>query len=199
MKSIKKFNFIILAVSLVLASCQTKTLAPKVKENEPEVAKVEEVTPKLTEVNADFKSQITDVYKAYNELKDALVASDSALAITASSVVLSNLNKVDMSLLKQPEAHKVLMTQKPMLILQLDKVVHAKTLAEQRTAFLQISNGVINLIENFGTSQKVMVQFCPMADDFKGGYWLSTDAAIKNPYFGSKMLTCGSTKTIINP
>ncbi len=198
MKSIKKFNFIILAVSLVLASCQTKTTAPKVKEAAPEVVKVEEVTPKFTEINAEFKSQITDVYQAYNQLKDALVASDSALAITATSSVLSYLKKVDMALLKQAEAHQVLMTQKPLLIIQLNKVVYAKTLAEQRAAFLKISDGVINLIENFGISQKVMVQFCPMADDFKGGYWLSTDAAIKNPYFGSKMLTCGSTKKIIN-
>jgi len=55
------------------------------------------------------------------------------------------------------------------------------------------------LIENFGTSEKVMVQFCPMADDFKGGFWLSKDSAIKNPYFGSRMMTCGSTKKIVNP
>jgi len=30
-------------------------------------------------------------------------------------------------------------------------------------------------------------QYCPM----KKSYWLSKDAAIKNPYYGKQMLTCG--------
>jgi Cu(I)/Ag(I) efflux system membrane fusion protein len=33
--------------------------------------------------------------------------------------------------------------------------------------------------------------FCPMAFGGKGGYWLQDSEAIKNPYFGSKMLKCG--------
>jgi hypothetical protein len=33
----------------------------------------------------------------------------------------------------------------------------------------------------------------------KKAYWLSGDAAIKNPYFGSSMLTCGKVSTTINP
>jgi len=36
-----------------------------------------------------------------------------------------------------------------------------------------------------------------MADDNKGGYWLSTEKKIKNPYFGSKMIKCGKVKEII--
>jgi Cu(I)/Ag(I) efflux system membrane fusion protein len=31
-----------------------------------------------------------------------------------------------------------------------------------------------------------------MAFDNKGAYWLSNVSEIKNPYFGEKMLTCGS-------
>jgi len=32
--------------------------------------------------------------------------------------------------------------------------------------------------------------YCPM----KKSYWLSEAAAIKNPYYGSEMLTCGEVK-----
>ena len=32
-----------------------------------------------------------------------------------------------------------------------------------------------------------------MAFDNKGAYWLSEEKEIRNPYFGSKMLTCGET------
>jgi Cu(I)/Ag(I) efflux system membrane fusion protein len=31
-----------------------------------------------------------------------------------------------------------------------------------------------------------------MAFNDKGAYWLSDKEAIRNPYFGDKMLTCGS-------
>jgi len=199
MKTIKIYVPLSFILGLIFTSCQTKTQAPKVKEAEPEVAIIEEISPKLTDVNAVFKSQITEVYQAYNQLKDALVASDSALAVIGANAVLTNLNKVDMGLLTQPEAHQVWMTEKPLLTKTLNELIKSTTLESQRALFLQISNNMINLIENFGTSEKVMVQFCPMADDFKGGFWLSKDSAIKNPYFGSKMMTCGSTKKIVNP
>jgi Cu(I)/Ag(I) efflux system membrane fusion protein len=37
-------------------------------------------------------------------------------------------------------------------------------------------------------------QYCPMAFNDKGAYWLSNEAEIKNPYFGKKMLECGEVK-----
>jgi Cu(I)/Ag(I) efflux system membrane fusion protein len=37
----------------------------------------------------------------------------------------------------------------------------------------------------------IYVQHCPMADNNKGADWLSTEKEIRNPYFGSSMLTCG--------
>jgi Cu(I)/Ag(I) efflux system membrane fusion protein len=36
-----------------------------------------------------------------------------------------------------------------------------------------------------------------MANDNKGADWLSFDKAIKNPYFGDKMLQCGSVEQTI--
>jgi hypothetical protein len=37
----------------------------------------------------------------------------------------------------------------------------------------------------------VYYQFCPMAKGGKGANWLSKESAIKNPYYGAQMLTCG--------
>ena len=39
----------------------------------------------------------------------------------------------------------------------------------------------------------VYYQHCPMYNNGKGANWLSKESAIKNPYYGSQMLTCGST------
>ena len=40
-------------------------------------------------------------------------------------------------------------------------------------------------------------QYCPMANNDKGAYWLSSKKDILNPYFGDAMLTCGETKETI--
>jgi len=193
----KSALFSVLFLMLVFVSCQNKQKAPKVKEAKPIVAKIVAVEPLIKELDSVFKIQITAIYTAYNDLKDALVASDSVASAKAAKVVLTALNKGDMSLLKRPAAHNIWMTDKSLLKKQLNKLVKSETLRQQRQVFLDVSKNMIHLVEGFGVNEKVMVQFCPMANDFKGGYWLSLDPKIKNPYFGSKMLTCGSTKRII--
>jgi hypothetical protein len=49
-----------------------------------------------------------------------------------------------------------------------------------------------------GTDRTLYQQYCPMYNKNKGGYWLSDSQEIKNPLFGSKMLTCGSVKETIS-
>lgn len=182
---------------VVFTGCQNKQKASKIKEAKPAVVKIVEVEPLVKELDPVFKTQITAIYTAYNILKDALVASDSIASANAAKAVLTALNKGDMSLLKKAASHSIWMTDKPLLKKQLNKLVKSETLAQQRQVFLDVSKSMIHLVEGFGVNQKVMIQFCPMANDFKGGYWLSTDIKIKNPYYGRKMLTCGSTKRII--
>jgi len=36
-----------------------------------------------------------------------------------------------------------------------------------------------------------------MALNDKGGYWLSNEKAIKNPYYGESMMACGEIKETI--
>ena len=44
----------------------------------------------------------------------------------------------------------------------------------------------------------VYYQFCPMAINNKGAYWLSELKSIRNPYFGEQMMNCGETKETLN-
>ena len=48
-----------------------------------------------------------------------------------------------------------------------------------------------NLVEANIATGKLYYQYCPMAFNNKGAYWLSNEEAIRNPYFGDKMLKCG--------
>lgn len=59
----------------------------------------------------------------------------------------------------------------------------------KRTAFKQLSATAIPFFRRHaGGSRKVAEAYCPMAD----GAWLQTATTISNPYYGDKMLTCGS-------
>jgi hypothetical protein len=73
------------------------------------------------------------------------------------------------------------------------KILSVKTIEEQREFFSPLSDALIALIKSNGVSNgEFYVAHCPMASNNKGANWISPSKTIKNPYFGDKMLTCGS-------
>jgi len=65
----------------------------------------------------------------------------------------------------------------------------------QRKAFSTLSENLYKSIKAFGLAgTEAFYDFCPMAFNNEGAYWLSDKAAIRNPYFGEAMLTCGTVK-----
>ena len=59
------------------------------------------------------------------------------------------------------------------------------------------SANLVMALKPFGFKQKVYVDFCQMANNNVGAYWLSVKKEILNPYFGNDMLTCGEISQII--
>ena len=67
-----------------------------------------------------------------------------------------------------------------------------KELEDIRKDFIAVSDKMIFIAQNFDASENPMyIQHCPMANTSKGADWLSLNKLIKNPYFGSSMLSCG--------
>lgn len=160
--------------------------------------KADEIKMNIDRVSVDskFQKQLKEVFDQYIVLKDALIKEDAKTATVASSMMLKKVTLIDMKLLKG-EAHTTWM--------QLSKELKKHTIAfnltteikKQRNHFKPLSSSLIMIIEKFGINQKVYSQFCPMADNNTGGYWLSLEDKVVNPYFGNAMLTCGEvTKTI---
>jgi membrane fusion protein, copper/silver efflux system len=54
-----------------------------------------------------------------------------------------------------------------------------------------ISDQLVNAVKSFGIEEVVYHQYCPMAFDDEGGYWLSSEEQIQNPYLPETMLMCG--------
>ncbi len=70
-----------------------------------------------------------------------------------------------------------------------------KEIKKQRDFFVTLTAETEKLISNASiTSGEVYKQFCPMAFDGEGGYWLSNSKEVRNPYYGNSMLKCGSVK-----
>ena len=68
----------------------------------------------------------------------------------------------------------------------------------QRKSFSTLSDNLYKSIKAFGIGKDAYYEFCPMAFNNEGGYWLSDQDQIRNPYFGKAMLTCGEVKEKLN-
>lgn len=158
-----------------------------------------EVMVDKSKVSAKFKQQLGNVVSQYLSLKDELVNDNSDIQSNVKSLQQS-LKKVDMSLVME-DAHNVWMEALKSMNKELKLLSKAVNIDEQRTIFLTISKSLADATQKLGVkmkdSQPLYLEFCPMANDDKGGYWLSIEKEIKNPYFGSKMLKCGEVKGTI--
>ncbi len=138
------------------------------------------IAASLTQSFAVDKPLHTDLLTHYYAIKDALIASKADLAASHAAAFVKTAATLDAK--KLPDANRAL------LLKDASALASAKDLKKQRQLFSGFS-------ENMAAYAKVTKlghgdiynAYCPMA---KAG-WLSKEAAIKNPYYGSAMLTCG--------
>ena len=149
------------------------------------------------EVSEKFQQQLNSVYNEYINLKDALVKEDSKSTSTSASTLLNNLTKVDMKLLSDNKAHNHWMSLEKEIKSSATSISETSDIKAQRGHFKHLSSHLINAVQLFGVNEKVYLEFCPMADNNKGAFWLSKEEKVINPYFGDAMLTCGEVKQII--
>ena len=149
------------------------------------------------EVSEKFQQQLNSVYNEYINLKDALVKEDSKSTSTSASTLLNNLTKVNMKLLSDNKAHNHWMSLEKEIKSSATSISETSDIKVQRDHFKHLSSHLINAVQLFGVNEKVYLEFCPMADNNKGAFWLSKEEKVINPYFGDAMLTCGEVKQII--
>ena len=149
-----------------------------------------------SKIDSKFKKQLATVVDTYIKLKDALADDDTATAQIEAVKVKESLEKVDMLLL-MGDAHNEWMKALKPTKKQVDIIINSREIGTQRAAFLILSKDLSDAVKTFGIDtggKPVYLEFCPMADDNNGGFWLSYDKKIKNPFFGKEMSTCGEVK-----
>lgn len=143
-----------------------------------------------------FKLQLGEAVAAYLPIKDKLASDDKDLKKEILQFKKS-LKAVDMNLVME-DAHNTWMKELKSMNKDLNLLDGVISIDEQRSIFQRISNSLMNAVSTLGVKPQnkspIYLQFCPMVNDNAGGYWFSKDEEIRNPYFGAKMLKCGSTK-----
>lgn len=144
------------------------------------------------EVSAVFSQEITAVVDAYFQVKNSLVKDQIPTAAT--QLLAQALAKVSSAAETGKDKAKWEKI-KSELSQATAKIKGAKDIGAARTQFSNLSASIIQLAETYPLSQQVVYKdYCPMAFDNKGGYWLSETEDIRNPYFGASMLSCGEVK-----
>lgn len=148
-------------------------------------------------VSSEFQDQLKAVFEGYINLKDALVNDDPKKAKETATDIATSLGKIDMKLLTDNNAHNHWMKLEKEIKSSANAIASESEIPAQRTEFKHLSSHLTSAVELFGINEKVYRQFCPMVDNDKGGFWLSKEEQILNPYFGDEMLTCGEVKQVI--
>jgi hypothetical protein len=137
---------------------------------------------------------IDEVVANYLKLKNALVKDNTKEAANAGDAIVVALGKIDMKKMSE-EQMKGYMDVADDAKENAEHIgANAGKLDHQREHFALLSKDIDDLIKTFGSSQKLYQDFCPMYDENKGAIWISEIKEIENPYFGSKMISCGSVK-----
>lgn len=143
-------------------------------------------------VSKPAREAVQQLFALYFPLKDALVNGKLAEAQKQAAGLKKAFDNTSMSLFSGP-AHEHWMAHSGPASEVLNKLAAAKNLEGAREAFKPFSTHMVALAKAFGPFEKaIYVQHCPMADNNAGADWLSLDEQIRNPYFGDKMLKCGS-------
>lgn len=177
-----KLTFLVL-IALAICSCKQNVEA-EVKTAPSQKKEIAKISKDLNEtketVAITFKTETaTQVHQAYLELKGALVNTDAKEAATAASDFIQMLSTLEKSAV-------VIRLSK-----DLEVIAASQEAGVQRATFEEISKKVETyLVEEIATGTLIK-QYCPMAFDGKGAYWLSDSKEVRNPYFGNVMLTCG--------
>jgi hypothetical protein len=133
-------------------------------------------------------NQLEAVYTNYFLLKDALVKTDAGTAAAKATEMLVALEAVQMDKLPM-DVHMVWMKVMKSLIADTKEIASNADVKKQRTFFKTVSTNMYDLMKVSKSETPTYYQYCPMVK----ANWLSKEAAVKNPYYGASMLTCGST------
>jgi uncharacterized protein DUF3347 len=133
------------------------------------------------------QNRLSKLLSLYYNVKDALVAGNGNDASANANEFIKIVNSIDYKLISEGNINALLKDATP--------ISETKDIRVQRLHFANLSNNMVTLAKSVKlTNSPIYQAYCPM----KKANWLSSDKAVRNPYYGSAMLTCGEIVETIN-
>ena len=128
---------------------------------------------------SESTSSIGPIVDGYLALKDKLVETDGSAAKASAEKLVAAIGETGGDLMSKIKTDA-------------ENIAGTEETEPQREYFNSLSDNMLALVkaENYGQGE-LFLQFCPMAFDNTGAYWISNSTEIMNPYFGDVMLHCG--------
>jgi len=140
-------------------------------------------------VTPAFQKQLEKVFNASLKMNDAFTNNDVEKVSSSAQNVKKAIGKVDMTTLSMEE-YKAWITYQKTMYSGLKEITSASNIEDQKKYFALYNTGMYKSIKAFGIRNEVYHQYCPMANDNEGAYWVSDSKEIHNPYLDGKT-TCG--------
>lgn len=153
--------------------------------------------PLAQSANSDaFNESFGNFLNSYYQLKDALVATNDAETATAATAFAGAADSLALDEMKADSS--IILTAKDFATTisnDAKAIASATGIEAKRQAFQPVSDNLYTLLQTVRYDKEVVYhQYCPMAFNDQGAFWLSNSTEIMNPYFGKKMLHCGEVK-----
>ncbi|MFT3823289.1 MAG: DUF3347 domain-containing protein [Chitinophagaceae bacterium] len=143
-----------------------------------------------------FNTSFRNLLTAYYNVKDALFAGDTARASAAALTLATASDSLKLDLIQGDSTGVIKETAKiytGTIVGSATALAGENSLDNKRKEFANTADALWTLIRTVKYSgEKLYWDYCPMAFNNKGAYWVSNELTIKNPYFGSQMPTCGN-------
>jgi len=142
-------------------------------------------------INETTYTGLVRILDAYFAVKDAMVTSDAEQVRVAAEAMVAVVSEFDSSTLDEVTATQ-LTAEIDAIRYGSQSIFEAAGIEDQRTLMPALTENMEGLVRKYGASNgSVYKQYCPMAFNDTGAYWLSNSEEVINPYFGDMMLRCG--------
>ena len=142
-------------------------------------------------VSDKFQFELARVWEQYLAVGEALATDNSQEAQRYSAALRSAVDTVDSTSLTD-RAKSVWNKHQADLDVLINKLDKPQAIETMRAEFAPLSQQIGKLVRTFGLEEArpIYELHCPMAFQGKGAMWYQASDQVRNPYFGSTMLTC---------
>lgn len=157
-----------------------------------ETAAKEDTSVLKTPYAQQFYDSLQVTMDAYYDLTDGFSTGNITYVNKWSAILQQHLDSLPLQLLQMDSAKVAdLKTNTGSISAELAGLQKETALEEKRAAFEMVSDMMYDVVRQTGLKGRTIYrQYCPMAFNDRGAYWMSRSNKPQNPYFGNEMLGC---------